>query len=87
MGNYIHQMYDQEPPEEVIELDFRFQDLALTPEQIHMARPTLERQKELVQDSLVVQRFRAAAKRDRQRGKNKSRWGQTLAQQKIGKFA
>ncbi len=39
MGNYIHQMYDEEPVEDILLFDFRFEDLQLTEEQLHMARP------------------------------------------------
>lgn len=88
LGNYLHQQYDQEAQDRVIELDCRLEGLNLTEEQIHMGRAPELRLDELpaVQES-VTMRFTAAVKRQawRRSRKTQGRWTATLSNRKTAK--
>ncbi len=86
MGNYLHQQYDQEAQDQVIELDCRLEGLDLTEEQIQMARaPELRLDQLPAVSSSVNMRFTAAVKRQiwKRTRKTKSRWTSTLSNRSV----
>jgi hypothetical protein len=86
LGNYLHQQYDQEAQDQVIELDCRLEGLDLTEEQIQMARaPELRLDQLPAVSSSVNMRFTAAVKRQiwKRTRKTKSRWTSTLSNRSV----
>ena len=88
IGNYLHQTYDQEEPDEEIEWDFRFHGLQLTEEQVEMMKPAAQREPpgppvpEYIQKRFASVTAKIQARRKQ---KIKSRWGKTLASRKTSK--
>ena len=84
LGNYLHQMgMPAEPePEALVIDDFRFDDLDLTPEQVHMLRPVEDRLASLPEvPGHIATRQEAKRRHDQRltRRKTKSRWAGTLS--------
>ena len=84
LGNYLDQQHHprenpDDPEDDAVVLDGRFEDLALTPEQLLMLVPLDQRLKDLPRGSSTLVKRAEAAKRIRT--KRKSRWAQKFGDQ------